>query len=275
MAREDSRPPSGPTGARNLLASCALGAGLALQVLGGCASTPRDDGGGETIEARVRDDGLVEQRRSDWCWAACCEMVTRVKGPVRLQEEFVARFKEAYGETECQAATDLEIVRALARGRPGADAGALDIRSVRIDGKDLLALGLDALSISSASSIAVEELRAGQPVVMCLRDWEGAPGHAVFVTAMTVERREDLLRGLGREVVRRTGLRGGIDDADADYRVSRIEFFDPMMGSAGLKSIESDGIERHVRYLISPRLARGVLDQFERSVQVALRGGGR
>lgn len=267
-----------------LAAILLMGAASCL-ALGGCASAPpmpglgarsaTHDGATERVEMRFGPDVLVEQRRFDWCWAACCEMVSRAQRRPKPQEQFVADFKESRGQHDVQAATDLEIVRALAKGAPAEELDLSRFEGLRVDGDEVKSLLVDVLRLQSASSIAVEEFRKGRPIVMCLKDWEGAPGHAVFVTAIEFERANDLLSSLGREALKRSGLGGGVREASADYRVTRIEFFDPMMGASGIRAIDGAEIDRHVRYLLSPQLAKAVQRQMEKAVRISLRGGVR
>lgn len=216
-------------------------------------------------------DLLVAQRRGDWCWAACCEMASSALRRPRSQEEFASDLAasrgpaEALSETESQAATDFEIVRALAgRGAPSQPKARKKYTIVETG--HLIALLFEWGEVTSANSLAVEELQAGKPVVMGLADWRGMSGHAVFVTSMRVERVDDPVGDLARAFGKKVLPAEGMPEPANRYRIRRISFFDPAGSGREPLSLADDEIVRHLRFLMSPKMARAVLERADKAV---------
>ncbi|MEY3137328.1 MAG: Papain-like cysteine protease AvrRpt2 [Pseudomonadota bacterium] len=248
-----------------------------LAPLVGCASTPPI-----TVRREPSPDGLIQQRRSDWCWAACCEMAYRARGHADMtQEKLVAAFKQPNADAKTLAGSDadhrvqdFELVRALAVGTdfelpigfyPG---GGISFN------RGGLAQYLHAwASLYVASSVAIEDLERNQPVLAVLRDWEGAPGHVGFVIeiAATPDSTANALSDLytvGSRIGNAVGVTGGQSDSISrylpeklphQYTLHRITFYDPSLDNPGIKTIEGDAIKRHLAYLLSPSMAQAIL----------------
>ncbi|MBI1304906.1 MAG: hypothetical protein GC172_14150 [Phycisphaera sp.] len=251
--------------------------------LAGCGTAqPR------VIRSAASDDALVQQRRFDWCWAACCEMAYRAQGRHDItQEKLVAAMKGggtvggAHDERlaaseDDHRAHDFELVRALAVGTDFyLPIGVYPNGGVRFS-REGLADYIEAWAgLYLASSVAVEDLDRGEPVLAVLRDWEGAPGHVGFVleveaTPHSAAHAAGELYKIGCEVGEMLGL--GQDDGDGDsladylpdrlprpYELHRITFYDPSFEAPGVRTIEGDAIERHLAYLLSPSMAQAIL----------------
>jgi hypothetical protein len=253
----------------------ALAASISLApiaALTGCATAPT-----RTIRREAAADTLVQQRRFDWCWAACCEMAYRAKGQSDITQE---RLVEAYKGTARakdeadQRAQDFELVRALAVGTDFyLPIGVYPGGGVTFDRGGLAAYIESWAGLYLASSVAVEDLERGQPVLAVLRDWEGAPGHVGFVIEIAATPDDGAnalgaIYGAGRQVGGMIGLSGGDGDSVSQYlpetlprqyTLHRITFYDPSLENPGVKSIEGDAIKRHLGYLLSPAMAKAIL----------------
>ena len=245
---------------------------LPLASLAGCATAePR------TIRSKASEEALVQQRRFDWCWAACCEMAYRARGRDDItQEALVAAVKGggADGHEADHRAQDFELVRALAVGTEFyLPIGVYPDGGIRFN-RDGLAGYIEAWAgLYLASSVAVEDLDRGEPVLAVLRDWEGAPGHVAFVVEVeatpdaTAHAASDIYK-IGRGFGDMLGLTNGDGDSFARYlprelprqhTLHRITFYDPSFEAPGIKTIDGDAIERHLAYLLSPSMAEAIL----------------
>ncbi len=266
------------TRAATRIALAATLCALPLANLAGCATAQS-----RTIRTKAPDDALVQQRRFDWCWAACCEMAYRARGRDDItQEALVAAVKgggadghEALAASEADhRAQDFELVRALAVGTDlYLPIGVYPNGGIRFN-RDGLAGYIEAWAgLYLASSVAVEDLDRGEPVLAVLRDWEGAPGHVAFVVEVeatpdaTAHAASDIYK-IGRGVGDMLGLTNGDGDSFArylprelprSYTLHRITFYDPSFEAPGIKTIEGDAIERHLAYLLSPSMAEAIL----------------
>jgi hypothetical protein len=250
----------------------------------------------ETAERRIDpkwpETTLVAQRRSDWCWAACCEMASRALRKPRTQEEFVAALfgsdNAASAQAiknnteEFQAATEYEIARALSGEslRDTAKQPTPDAKSKKylvIDTGELVKGAVQWAQVQSMNSIAVEELNRRRPVILGLDDWNGIPGHAVFVLSMRVIEEEDgvadWLDDLGTKWLGESKM----PKPKARYRILEITFFDPYYrysanknpsasapsqdgaSSDGIVVFNEEQIEKHGRFLMSPKMAEAIL----------------
>ncbi len=111
----------------------------------------------------------AEQKQSQWCWAACIQMITGLYGADLTQEEVVAR---TYGPGVNRAGT-LEVITANLNGRGFTHNG----RSYTINSQML------ANNLLPAALVA--ELSAGHPVLLGCN--AGGKGHAVVCTAVSYE----------------------------------------------------------------------------------------
>lgn len=258
----------------------ALGATICLApvaALTGCASTPP-----VTIRRQPPADGLIQQRRADWCWAACCEMAYRARGRADItQEKLVAAYKQRGADAQALAesdadhrAHDFELVRALAVGTDFyLPLGVYPGGGVSFDRGGLAQYIHSWAGLYLASSVAVEDFERQQPVLAVLRDWEGAPGHVGFVVEIAATPDEGVnalgdLYTIGSRIGNAVGVTGGESDSISrylpekiphQYKLRRIAFYDPSLDNPGIKTIEGDAIDRHLAYLLSPAMAQAIL----------------
>ena len=111
----------------------------------------------------------AEQRQSEWCWAACIQMITALYGADLTQEEVVAR---TYGPGVNRAGT-LEVITANLNGRGTTRNG----RRYTICSQ--------MLANNVLPAVLVAELSAGRPVLLGCN--EGGSGHALVCTAVSYE----------------------------------------------------------------------------------------
>jgi hypothetical protein len=274
---------------------CALAATFCLwpvAALVGCASTPPI-----AVRREPSAGGLIQQRRADWCWAACCEMAYRARGRADItQEKLVAALKQPNADAKALAesdadhrAQDFELVRALAVGTDfELPIGFYPGGGISFD-RGGLAQYLHAWAgLYLASSVAVEDLERGQPVLAVLRDWEGAPGHVGFVIEVeatpdsTANALSDLY-AVGSKIGNAVGVTGGESDSISkylperiphQYTLHRITFYDPSLESPGVKSIEGDAIKRHLAYMLSPAMAKAILARERDIVKIGVAPAG-
>lgn len=241
---------------------CGLCAMLPLNL--GCAAGTQ----GTAVHFRLNnaDRVLTHQRRGDWCWAACCEMALKYNMVNDItQEMLVDKLK---GKQDDQTAIDAEIVLALAT-EPTRDTVQLNHAPSRIDVNTqhltdaLFKLG----SMYISSDKAIEDFGDGHPVLLGLKDWEGAPAHIVFVTAIEatdhgdVSQPADVLDGIVK-FPKTVGRMFGQDR----YTLSAIEFFDPMPETGGPTRMTAEEIKPHVRFYLSRKRAREIIDNAHSTV---------
>lgn len=256
-----------------------------IAALTGCATAPT-----RTIRREAAADTLVQQRRFDWCWAACCEMAYRARGQNDITQE---RLVEAYkgtaraGDEADQRAQDFELVRALAVGTDFClPIGVYPGSGVTFDRGGLAAYIESWAGLYLASSVAVEDFERREPVLAVLRDWEGAPGHVGFVVEIDAAANETVnaaseLYTIGRSVTDAVGLTAGEGNElskylprklPRQYQLHRITFYDPSLENPGIKTIEGDAIKRHLAYLLSPSMAQAILARERDIVKVGAAG---
>lgn len=220
---------------------------------------PAPEAGMQRATLANAERAFVTQRRGDWCWAACCEMALRYNGIEDItQEMLVERIK---GEADDQRAIDTEILVALSTDRTSrTERSAVMPKSLRVDTKSLFDGIWKGAKIYTSRDGAIEDFRRGQPTLLFLENWEGAPGHIVFITEIEYRDR----RGNAAEIPVVGGIvKWGQDTADkliGDYRyeVRTITFFDPMQG-AGLTTIDGEKLEAHQRGYLSRRQAQEIM----------------
>lgn len=163
-----------------------LAASVVCAWLGGCSGAGNSGSGREhsslSNSASVQHAKLenahnvfTEQRRGDWCWAACCEMALKYNGVNDVtQEILVQRFK---GSMSDQTAIDGEIILALAtdppppapsmQGVPQNHSGAMG--QVKVDLSHVQNALWKSAKIYSSSDSAVEDFAGGHPSSSGLR----------------------------------------------------------------------------------------------------------
>lgn len=255
--------------------------------LGGCSGAGNSGSGREhsslSNSASVQHAKLenahnvfTEQRRGDWCWAACCEMALKYNGVNDVtQEILVQRFK---GSMSDQTAIDGEIILALAtdppppapsmQGVPQNHSGAMG--QVKVDLSHVQNALWKSAKIYSSSDSAVEDFAGGHPVLLGLKDWEGAPAHIVFVTAIEYvdKRKKPADTTILQDVVR--AVEKTVDDLVGNYRyeVVAIEFYDPMPETGGVTRLEAADLDKHFRFYLSRKRAREIIHELESTMQV-------
>lgn len=253
------------------LMSLGLGcSGTGSRSASGASSTPL--GADARIERRELPDAarvFTPQRRGDWCWAACAEMALKYNGINDItQEQLVEKVK---GKASDQTAIDTEIIVALAT-EPKAQTqnSAATPQRVNIDLNAPIQAALKAATMYSSPDSAVEDFSQGHPVLFGLQNWEGAPAHIVFVTAIEY-------RDLRRESETAPGLEGlaGSFGRMADsligsyrYEIRAIEFYDPMPETGGQTRLEAADIEKHYRFYLSRKKAMEIMKSAESTVQL-------
>ena len=111
----------------------------------------------------------AEQKQSEWCWAACIQMITNLYGADLTQDEVVAR---TYGPGVNRAGT-LDVITSNLNGSGTTHSGRRYTITSRMLSNRMLPAAL------------VEELTAGRPVMLGCD--EGGSGHAVVCTAVTYQ----------------------------------------------------------------------------------------
>jgi hypothetical protein len=212
---------------------------------------------------------FTPQRRGDWCWAACAEMALKYNGIDDItQEQLVEKVK---GKASDQTAIDTEIIVALAtEPKERTQNSAAMPQRVNLDLNAPLNAAIKAATIYSSSDSAVEDFSQGHPVLFGLKDWEGAPAHIVFITAIEY-------RDLRRESETAPGLKGlaGSFGRMADsligsyrYEIRAIEFYDPMPETGGPTRLEGADIEKHFRFYLSRKKAMEIMQSAESTVKL-------
>ena len=191
------------------------------------------------IELKDFDEVSAEQKESDWCWAACAQMIAHYNGVTDVtQKDIAARIHghHADGTQKVAAASRFEVFRALAPDAPQSEfeavwKGALEGQAV--EASESLAKGGDpSLGVREdqvvdaaleqfvpRTSIPIDELALGHPAVVGLReDRDSDMGHIyVLVGATYKDKGIDPVDALGKVV-------GGIFNIDAAPAMKRAGF---------------------------------------------------
>jgi hypothetical protein len=263
-------------------------------VLAGCAGS----GGEQAAEIKRFElpnaqKVLTEQRRGDWCWAACAEMALKYKGVRDITQEMLVD-SSLRRNAENQTVEDFEILFALAYQPKGSGSSGeylaqrgnvVDVGKVKFD-KSMVASGAgSAASMYLSPSAAVEDFIQGHPVLLGLKDWEGAPGHIVFVTAVEYQERWD--KGFSvtdvfdeitelfpkGKVAENETIVGAAKTAartadERRYVITAIEFHDPMPGQGGHTRLSREELDKHYRFTMTSKRSREVLGNLLGSVEV-------
>lgn len=221
----------------------------------------------ERAELDRAEQSFVAQRREDWCWAASCEMALRSIGVRDVTQEMLV--EQIKGSAEDQRAIELDIVRALATDGGSARAGASNRRlptQVALQGQKLIDGSIQMGRIYTSSDGAIEDLQRGEPTLIFLRDWDGAPYHVGFVKAIEFRRRGSDFPDLPGVKQAADSVARGIDQlvGNARYEVVRIEFLDPMSATGSpARVIDGEAIAAHARGYLSRRHAREIERELE------------
>jgi hypothetical protein len=135
----------------------------------------------------------VKQHASTWCWAACAEMLDHYRGVDMTQEQIVARIKHPQPGVNDQTANQVQIWFAMnPELLPEYDRRQAAWAQRAANGEQVgLNLNLkDLIKMTGNASCdeLVEELSAGNPVLMGLKDGKWGTGHIVLVYGVTYAR---------------------------------------------------------------------------------------
>lgn len=248
------------------LGGCATGSGNSTSGPHGLAENGGEAAAPDNIQHAVLPNAervFTKQRREDWCWAACAEMALKYNGITDITQETLAeRFK---GDKADQTAQDWEIVRALATKPTGAPIPVGQIpTSLGLDLGSLFAAGLKAASFYCNPESAVDDLRAGEPEVVRLVNYDGWPGHVVFVTGFSFTEKRSGVENvpLLGEIYRggETLLGGG------RYTIASTTIYDPMKGV--VVDIPWNQLKQHKPAFISARRAREVVEKAQQTLRI-------
>lgn len=292
----------------------ALFAMLVVVPLEGCKST---SGSGEPATYVLPGFVAVKQEEPVWCWAACAEMILRFHGIETKQSEIAKRIDgvDSEGVLKVEAASRFEILCALNPDMPrgefealwsGVEQSVLDSdawleekwnRTVTFDRSRAVNAAFDKLA--PRDSPIVEDLLAGHPAVVGLRESEDAPsGHAyVLFGAKYAPRARSSWRlpaGLGDVMVSEATAsllgpetspdvlrrfrdlqteceRFGIKSVDqfiqtSAYQIHEVELVDPWEGETITLSIEE--FVPRVDFVITRSYARQVLENWQEIARV-------
>lgn len=242
--------------------------GCICATLGGCASKPGTDAKVETITLPNYEKVLTEQRRGDWCWAACCEMALKYNGVTDVtQETLVQNFK---GSADDQTAIDSEIITALATTPENqAQTAGGPPRAVQVRLGNLMTALTESATIYSSSDSAVEDFCAHHPVIMGLKDWEGAPAHIVFLTSVQYVDRRAVPpdSGIFRSLQNQFTMLADKFTGDYRYYISGVDVYDPMPGTGGMTHLTPEELAEHLRFFLSRKKAVEIMHQVNTTVE--------
>lgn len=212
----------------------------------------------------------TEQRRGDWCWAACCEMALRYTGRSDVtQEGLVTAFR---GDADDQTAIDWEVIEALANLSPKSSSAAASPTRVDIDANQFFSAAQKSLQIylPKAADLAIADLKYRRPVLMGLKDWDGAPAHIVLVTSVDYRERPRSTSGVPIIGAAIDSVGRAFEDtfgSAAKYEIVRVTMYDPMPETGGVRTADAATLDAHWRFYLGPTLAKDVASQASQTVR--------
>lgn len=133
------------------------------------ASVPKAD-----FESQALPDGKGKQRESNWCWAACVQMVLRYHGLAVTQEQVVQRI---FGDLRDSTATEDQVLKAL-------NATAFSTKGVKAQ--------IQAMFYRFQDSMYVQDLSRDWPMIVGLKGGvPNAPGHCYVLVAVRYTEAKD------------------------------------------------------------------------------------
>ena len=189
----------------------------------------------------------VEQEGPQWCWAACVEMINRVRGitlspdsgqPHATQQGILAA--HFVGADSDQGGSQSIVIRAL---NPDLEA--------RLQQKGEVHLSLK-YEFTTSDDI-VESLLRGEPAVVGLKF--GEQYHAVVVHGVTVSRQSE---NAFWKVVREASSRLVAYDGSQLYALHSVKIFDPAPG-VGESSMPADVFKARCQMIMTPAVGRTLL----------------
>jgi hypothetical protein len=231
-------------------------------------------------------DVAVKQQTPVWCWAASAEMVHKYYGENTItQEQLAKEITNASGSDpkKARAAGLQEIMVALnpdirkERLSRGESMAVERIRSgstaaPTVDVVDV-ALGQTA-PWSASSDDLVDAVASQNPAIVGLRGEGRSMGHAVVVYATSYEPVKvsegksfgnALFGAVAKEAGNRHGIRddqvdaAGVTKAPAKFKLSEIEYVDPMDGKR--YKLNAEGFKNRVDFIMTKARAREILDR--------------
>ncbi len=122
------------------------------------------------------------QRRSNWCWAACLELLLRYHGVDESQESLVYR---AFGETCDRPGRLIDLKKSVPRQTK--------------QGPDGHSVSIDFSTVSLSEAVILRNLRNAQPLLLGVQGSGQYVGHDVLITGAVYKankqgQRESILR---------------------------------------------------------------------------------
>ncbi len=202
----------------------------------------------------------VKQKEDFWCWAACAEMLDRYRGIRADQTEIVERIKnQTPSDDKSQSGSQVEIWLAM---NPEMQR-EWDQRQIAWHKPNQIDLGIHfninlknlfALSEKVSSDQIVEELSAGNPILMGLRGGQWGDGHIVLVYGATYSRldptEKPAYRYVGVPIPRQANpntiqlpdlfkalTKPAGDDNSPHYSIASMQIVDPQTGTDPLTGL--------------------------------------
>lgn len=202
------------------------------------------------VECKGFEPVESQQRSSEWCWAACAQMIRQYHGERVSQEEIASRIR---GAEDRQTATVDEIMLAM---NPDM------IRDwTRLRGKNQITitpgywLGAEIRKRTITTDLFIDELSDGSPLVVGTRDGAGGgAGHACVAYAAEYSRTDvdflDVFRGRKGSIV---------DTFVTRYDIHQVDVFDPWPVAGGKTTLDAASVQSNLDFLISKRESRTIL----------------
>lgn len=249
-------------------------------------------------EFRVACEGLeqvaAKQETDVWCWAACAVMIRRWNGDESMSQEDIAQ--RIHGaEDSVKTASMNEIIAALApdaaeeRDRIWEAAGEMlgSGQDVHFDLGQMLSAAYEQSTTNS--DLLVEDLAAGNPAVVGLRDSKSSlAGHAYVAHAATYSHRDptasESWTGIATTLLNASIFSNGgereldesaverLDRTAKNYGLWSVELIDPLDGRS--KTLTAQEFADRVDFMISAREARALIES-ESKVWVGAENGSR
>lgn len=211
---------------------------------------------------RVQASAVKQREHSQWCWAACAEMVLAAKGQHFTQEQIAQPF---VGFDLDSSVKPLHIMRVL---NPDLEARYREVmyRDGQDRGSGTLANHLGSHGTEISSDRIVKELSAGEPLVVGLCEDGAATGHVCVICGATYGEVRPPDGALGWFIGGFKESRDGVlIDASArlnpHYLLYSVDIIDPDPDVAMYRTIEAPSLKQSITLLMTQPLARKVVQQ--------------
>jgi flagellar biosynthesis regulator FlaF len=228
----------------------------------------------------------VKQQTPVWCWAASAEMVHKYYGNNDVTQEALAQQITNVSGTDAKkakAAGLQEIMVALNPDfRERVTQRSADLLTARAQTGDDSMPRFDAVDFalgqmapwSATSDDLIDAISTQNPAIVGLRGEGQSMGHAVVVYATSYEPIPDdagkkagasIFGAVLKEVGARNGVRedqvdaSGIARGPAKYKLSEIEYIDPMDGKR--YRLNAEGFKNRVDFIMTKPRARDILER--------------